>query len=97
MAYNMVDEAPPQLNIAKILQNHVQILDRLITNITIYHEVVKQSVKSLASKGQIVDKVEQHVFVGRFSHNETLQSILDCVEFLIFNSEQEICLGVANI
>jgi hypothetical protein len=45
----------------------------------------------------IPDKVTEYTFVGTQKHDETLNKILEFVEFLIIQSDNRIELGIQNI
>ena len=54
--------------------------------------------------GTLPDNLDEHVFAGKYQHSQTLQSILDLLEFLICKSQaytnttgQSVTLGIENI
>ena len=62
----------------------MKLIDQLVQNIEAYHGLVKQKCKQFYNNGgAIPDKVEQHVFSGRYPHDETIQKTLDLIELLI--------------
>ena len=72
------------MSVSSELQSQVNLIEALVTNIQRYHEAVKQKCKQLYQAGNTLpDKIEEQVFVGRYSHEQTIQSMLDMIEFLI--------------
>ena len=87
------------------IENQLRLVDALICNIHSYHGDVKQKCKKMFQKsGTLPDNLDEHVFAGKYQHSQTLQSILDLLEFLICKSQaytnttgQSVTLGIENI
>jgi hypothetical protein len=57
-----------------------------------YHDLVKQQLKTLDS---VPNEDEDPVFIGQYSHNKTLKTLLNHIRFLVENTQ--VSLGISNI
>ena len=96
---------PQEPVVVLCIENQLKLVDALIGNIQNYHSDVKQKCKKMFQKsGTLPDNLDEHVFSGKYQHSQTLQSILDLLEFLICKSQvetnttgQTVTLGIENI
>lgn len=87
------------------LNESVHIINSLVNNIEAYHGIVKQKCKQLyKSGGTVPEKLDEHVFYGRYPHNQTLEKTLDFIEFILCqgqkavdSNEMPVTLGIENI
>lgn len=66
-------------------------MDVVVSALTVYHELVRQKMKTMESVGTFYEQV----FVGSSSHEQTIQALLTLLEYLL--SSNAVCLGVHNI
>lgn len=106
-AYRQLDESEEkEVSLVLELQNKVQIIDALVQSLTNYHHVVKNKVKQMYQQGAALpNKLDEQAFQGRYSHQQTLQKILDFVNFFVVQGQKDnssnhaitVSLGVQNI
>jgi hypothetical protein len=73
-------------------------VNQIIQNIVAYSNNVKEKVRQMAEKKRTLpDDVANFVFVGKHPHEQTLNHLLEFLEFLIVNTNQEVTLGTQNI
>jgi hypothetical protein len=84
--------------IIQALEQNLGLISKLISNIEAYNSAVRERARSLTErKKAIPDDVSKQTFVGKHSHDETLNYLLDFLEFLILNSENKVSIGTENI
>ena len=106
-AYRQLDESEEkEVSLVLELQNKVQIIDALVQSLTNYHRVVKNKVKQMYQQGAALpNKLDEQAFQGRYSHQQTLQKILDFLDFFVVQGQKDnssnhaitVSLGVQNI
>jgi hypothetical protein len=69
----------------------VNIVDVVVSALRVYHELVRQKMKTIESVGTFCEQV----FVGSSSHEQTIQALLQLLEYLL--STNSVCLGIHNI
>ena len=73
-------------------------MDLVIKNIERYHNIVREKTKTLNEKQKLSEDVSKLVFLGRHTHENTIQKFLDFLEFLIIGAQNEqVFLGTKNI
>lgn len=68
----------------------------MIKNITLYYQAVKDKLKTVDKK-KLNEDFSNTIFVGRHSHQVTINKTLDFLEFLIIQSSLSVSLGQKNI
>lgn len=66
-------------------------MDTVVSALTVYHELVRQKMKTMDSVGTFYEQV----FVGTSSHEQTIQALLALLGYLL--SSNAVCLGIENI
>jgi len=81
------------------LEEQLKLVGIVIKNLTQYQEVVKEKLKSNVEKKKkgALDDLPKQVFMGRYSHGQTLQKLLDFIEFIILGSNEKVQFGISNI
>lgn len=70
----------------------------MVQNIVSYHAQVKEKIKVFAQqKKNLPEDVSGVVFIGKHNHEQTLNSMLSFLEFLIIQSNYQVTLGTHNI
>jgi len=102
----------PQFNYSSKTVTHIELLEKIqeavgmiectIKNITNYHALVKEKIKTMVFKKKSPnaapnDEFLLQVFAGRHNHSTTLNKLLEFMEFLILGSGNKITFGIENI
>ena len=99
--YSTFDSKDDLLTISNIivaLSKQIDIVNRIINNIEVYHSAVKERSRSLIEKNKTIpDDVSSFIFVGKHTHKETLEAILGFLEFIVLSSDHKVTLGTVNI
>lgn len=62
-----------------------------------YHGAVREKVRSLTERKKLPEDVTNFTFVGKHSHDATLNQLLGFLEFIILSSEERVSLGTDSI
>lgn len=62
----------------------------MINNIENYQHVVRQKMKLFVEKNKVPESVEDTIFFGQYSHTNTLNAILDFIEYVVIQSQNEV-------
>ena len=74
------------------------LMARVIQNIHQYNSAVKEKFRALGERNKALpDDVSNYTFVGKHSHQDTLDHLLGFLEFLIISSDHKVSLGTGNI
>jgi|LauGreDrversion4_2_1035121.scaffolds.fasta_scaffold54103_1 hypothetical protein len=75
------------------------IINTVIINIDQYNVGTREKARALSEKNktQLPDDVSNFTFVGKHTHQDTLDHMLGFLEFLIINSDHKVTLGTQNI
>lgn len=66
-------------------------MSKVIANIASYHDAVKERVRTfIERKKTLPDDVSTFLFVGKHTHEVTLNLILGFLEFLVLYSEEHV-------
>ena len=84
------DEENDELTTQKVLEminEQVNLVDTILSDIGHYDMAVKEALKQhVRKKGFAPEKVESFVFSGRFEHKQTLEKLLELLEFVVLGS-----------
>ena len=77
------------------LERQLGLIARTISNIEQYNGAVREKARALSEKNKTLlpDDVSNYVFVGKHTHQDTLEHMLGFLEFLIINSDHKVTLG----
>lgn len=79
------------------LEEQLGVVSKIIQNIENYHQAVREKVRSLSERKKLPEDVSNFTFVGKHSHDATLNQMLGFLEFIILNSEEKVSLGTSSI
>jgi hypothetical protein len=69
----------------------------IIQNIENYHTAVKEKSRALTEKKKTPEDISNFVYVGKHTHEATLNELFNFLEFVILFSGQKVSLGIENI
>ena len=63
-------------DIIQVIDKELNLVDLIVDDLSKYHLMVKEKLKSIAEKGKSIEKERTHVFIGAYSHEENLDKRL---------------------
>jgi hypothetical protein len=82
----------------EVINEQMSLVDTVLVDVTHYDGQVKEALKQhVRKKGAPPDNVESYVFAGRTEHSQTLEKLLELLEFVVLGSNGKVTIKSGHI